>query len=486
MAQLRFNKSLGDSAFDYTITKVIQTDDGGLLICGNTFVTMSSDVFLLKLNANGDSLWSIVFGDSLQENFNSVCELPNGQGYIAVGARKEKGLVSRIDITGNLIWTHTMIQDTLALIKFIDVMITGNDSLLITGYAYDSNYRIHIFLLKADLNFNFGWAKISLGNTDYSASMFFPVEENRFLIGGGVGSNTKPCLMLFDSLGNLQWARSYQLGSVDELAFISNIDTTTDGQFILTLDSWNLMSNWDVIIYNKVDTAGNTIWSRWPQFESTATKVYSLPDSTYLVIEAPTYPIGMKISLLDSLGFPITTILDTSNSLYASSTVGIEKLNNQITVYTGRRVILGDGLGYSLCNQELGNLIGVDSVGPTPSTLLFPTFSSYTLTDSLIQYQYHRGVSLHTECITTNIEQSQLSENHFTISPNPATDQFVVESLVIRENTVLEIFNTLGEKIYSAVYSGPLTVDCEHFPRGIYFVLISNYENQLTQKLIVE
>ena len=78
------------------------------------------------------------------------------------------------------------------------------------------------------------------------------------------------------------------------------------------------------------------------------------------------------------------------------------------------------------------------------------------------------------------------SKSQVNIFPNPATDQFVVKSSLFGENTTLEIFNLLGEKIYTSAYRQQLTVRCEHFPRGIYFVRLRNSEKQLTQMLIVE
>ena len=75
----------------------------------------------------------------------------------------------------------------------------------------------------------------------------------------------------------------------------------------------------------------------------------------------------------------------------------------------------------------------------------------------------------------------------FTISPNPTAGELKISSLAFADkNSLIEIFNTLGEKIYSAVYNDGLTVNCELFPPGIFFVRLSDFEKQLTQKLIVE
>jgi|GEM_PF-2209737 len=73
----------------------------------------------------------------------------------------------------------------------------------------------------------------------------------------------------------------------------------------------------------------------------------------------------------------------------------------------------------------------------------------------------------------------------FIISPNPAVSQFEIRSnaSIIKS---IEIYNMLGEKIYSAVVNGsPAEIDCKHFPRGIYFVHVSD-EPKMVRKLVVE
>lgn len=77
------------------------------------------------------------------------------------------------------------------------------------------------------------------------------------------------------------------------------------------------------------------------------------------------------------------------------------------------------------------------------------------------------------------------SRKEFSIYPNPATDQCVVDFKKIT-NGKLQIFNSLGEKIYSSELRGQTTVDCRLFPRGIYFVRLTNSENVITKKLLVE
>lgn len=78
-------------------------------------------------------------------------------------------------------------------------------------------------------------------------------------------------------------------------------------------------------------------------------------------------------------------------------------------------------------------------------------------------------------------------QNEITVSPNPAHDNFTVHFSSQLQKSQLEIFNVLGEKIYSAnINSFPLTLNCESFPAGIYLVKVQSTKGSANQKLVIE
>ncbi|PCH95985.1 MAG: hypothetical protein COB85_04100 [Bacteroidetes bacterium] len=68
-------------------SSVQQTVDGGYVIAGNTasFGSGGSDVYLIKTNANGDTLWTKTYGSTGNENGLSVRQTKDG-GYIITGS----------------------------------------------------------------------------------------------------------------------------------------------------------------------------------------------------------------------------------------------------------------------------------------------------------------------------------------------------------------------------------------------------------------
>ena len=84
---LIWEKTYGGSGIDQG-QAIINTPDGGFLIAGesNSYGNGDNDMFLLKLDANGDSLWINVF-DSFGENDRAedVVLKEDGSGYILMG-----------------------------------------------------------------------------------------------------------------------------------------------------------------------------------------------------------------------------------------------------------------------------------------------------------------------------------------------------------------------------------------------------------------
>ncbi|MBK9320593.1 MAG: T9SS type A sorting domain-containing protein [Bacteroidetes bacterium] len=83
-------------------------------------------------------------------------------------------------------------------------------------------------------------------------------------------------------------------------------------------------------------------------------------------------------------------------------------------------------------------------------------------------------------------EQPNLIGNLY-IYPNPASYQITVETPAELVNARLNIYNQLGEVVYTDVLNGKkVTLSTEYLKSGIYFVYISDGQHIYTQKLILE
>ena len=93
---------------------VQETVDGGYIICGYTslFGSTDYDVYLIKTDSSGNALWTKTYGSTGDERSYSVQELTEG-GYIICGYSNSFGpgdydiYLRKTDANGDTIWTKT-------------------------------------------------------------------------------------------------------------------------------------------------------------------------------------------------------------------------------------------------------------------------------------------------------------------------------------------------------------------------------------------
>lgn len=91
---------------------ICQTNDGGFVIAGYTFSQGNgyADVLVVKTDADGNQLWSKTFGGSVNDYANSVAENADGSLILAgftssFGSGDEDVYIIKLDSDGNKIWS---------------------------------------------------------------------------------------------------------------------------------------------------------------------------------------------------------------------------------------------------------------------------------------------------------------------------------------------------------------------------------------------
>lgn len=115
--------SNGDSLWMKTYEKewastgynVIQTNDGGFVIGGSTGTSggpPTFDIYVVKINSFGDTIWTNTYGGTLYDIVVSMCETSDGS-YILTGTTASFGAggydmyAIKIDTNGGVIWEKT-------------------------------------------------------------------------------------------------------------------------------------------------------------------------------------------------------------------------------------------------------------------------------------------------------------------------------------------------------------------------------------------
>ena len=194
----------------YSIQQVL---DGGYIIAGSTepFPARGNDVWLLKTDSLGDTLWTKTYGGTTDDIAYSVRQTTDG-GYIIAGETNSFGAggydvyLIKTDSIGDTLWTRTyggtandgggsVQQTTDGGYILVAVKVMGQDS---------------IWFLKTDADGDTLWTK-TYGPSYYS-SMRRSVEHTT---DGGYIATGGDLLLKTDSLGDTLWTwRAPELLSV--------------------------------------------------------------------------------------------------------------------------------------------------------------------------------------------------------------------------------------------------------------------------------
>ncbi len=239
---------------------VQQTIDGGYIIVGCTYVSGAGvyDVWLIKTDFLGDTLWTKTFGGVNWDIGYSVQQTTDG-GYIITGARMPVGgsvlLLIKTDSLGDTLWTKTYSGFGFSVQQTSDggYIIVG-----VTGFMYRN-----IWLLKTDSSGDTLWTKTygvnywAVGNSVYQTS-----DEGYIIVGStnsfGAGEDDV-WLLKTDENGDTSWTRTYG-GITGEEGY--SVQQTNDGGYIIVGYTDSFGAGEDDIWLIKTDDNGDTLWTR--------------------------------------------------------------------------------------------------------------------------------------------------------------------------------------------------------------------------------
>ena len=261
-----WTKTYGTYHYDYA-TCVHQTNDGGYIIFGDTdsFYPARWNGWLIKTNSTGDTLWTRVFTGPKYYFIQSGIELSAGNGYVFAGYTKtsaggpEDIWLVRTNVNGDTVWTKTFggserdVPNSIYRTSDGGFIISGSTELPSAG-DFDA------LIIKTDADGNLDWSK-TYGNTDRDiASDVKQTDDSGYIIAGSTESYghlnnyTDAWLIRTDYDGDTLWTKTW--GS-DEHDGAMSVVQTTDGGFVWT--GYRKMSTFiqDLWVV-KTDAYGNT------------------------------------------------------------------------------------------------------------------------------------------------------------------------------------------------------------------------------------
>jgi hypothetical protein len=155
---------------------------------------------------------------------------------------------------------------------------------------------------------------------------------------------------------------------------------------------------------------------------------------------------------------------------------------NQIIANPGDTACIGDSITLTALNPAQSYLW---STGDTTASITVSTSGVYSVTTTdLFSCESTTSDTVYFQSCA-GFEESNL-ENSFRVYPNWGNGVFTVDLKHASENTMIEIFNIVGRKVYDAILiTEAKKIDLSKEPQGIYFIHLTQNKSFSTEKIII-
>ena len=244
---------------------VQQTSDGGYILAGFTqsFGAGRKDVYLVKTDSLGDTLWTKVYGGEYWDKGRHVEQTSDG-GYIIVGGTYSYGAgdcdvwLLKTDSLGDTIWTRT--YGDWGHDQGMCVRQTPDGGYIVVGtFSPQASYG-DVYILKTDSLGDTLWARTygEMNVDEWGSSVQATADGGYIIVGGKGGAVRDLYLLKVDSQGDTVWTRTYG-GGGDEWG--ACVECTNDGNYIIAGGTHSYGAGYSDIWLMKVDPSGDTLWA---------------------------------------------------------------------------------------------------------------------------------------------------------------------------------------------------------------------------------
>lgn len=251
IGEMLWTKTYGGSDYDYGFS-VQQTIDGGFIIAGGThsYGAGSRDVYLIRTDVNGDTIWTKTYGGDTLDWATSI-DLTNDGGFIVAGHTKSFGAgdydiyLLRTDMNGDTLWTKTYGGADWEYGNSIQT--TNDDGFIIAGHTWSfGSGSADFYLIKTGSNGEIIWAKTYGGRYHDAGNSVQECSSGGYMVTGdsrsfGVGKKDV-YLVRTDLHGDTLWTKTF--GGADDDLGLSGIQTS-DGKYAIAGYSYSFSGHPD-------------------------------------------------------------------------------------------------------------------------------------------------------------------------------------------------------------------------------------------------
>ncbi len=229
---------------------VVITPDHGYMIAGytNSYGAGNKDFYLIRTDSSGDTLWTRTYGGAGDDLAWSAAAVPDG-GFIVSGRTASSGAGSwdvwliRIDDDGDMIWNRTFGGGGWDSGK--EVLCTADGGFIVNGYTMSSGAgQTDYYMLKTDASGNLLWSHTYGGSNYDNGTSILQLPGGGYLLGGYTKSfgdtDGDFWIIRTDANGDSLWSQIYGGSGIENL---NGMDLTLDGGYILTGKTTSLGSS---------------------------------------------------------------------------------------------------------------------------------------------------------------------------------------------------------------------------------------------------
>jgi hypothetical protein len=244
---------------------IVQSNDGGYVLTGYTGGYEWPNLLVMKLDSNGDTIWSKIYADVGHSQGFSICKSPDN-GYVVSGFTCENEnywnyvmYILKIDENGDTVWSKKFGNGNTFARRVIPTL-DGGYAVLGGNYTFIAT---QVIFLKLKESGEEQWSKIY--NFNSSPSLMFSIEQSvdsSYILAGRRPAQTgydDIWLMKLDKFGDTLWTKTYGEQGIHESGYYAL--PATGGGYIISAkrDTPNYL---DELIFIKTNFDGDLLWEK--------------------------------------------------------------------------------------------------------------------------------------------------------------------------------------------------------------------------------
>ncbi len=460
-AQNHFFQSFSGNDYDeaYGVT---QLADSSYFICGSSssFNAGSTQAFLLKMTKEGIFEWSKEYGGSESDVAKRVLNCGDSALYL-VGSSNSNAtgnydfFMIKTSLDGTQLFEKKYVKS--GWDKVNDALIGTDSMIYIVGESSTIGKGTEFYMLKTTLAGDTVWSKTVGSIGDDGLKAIRQLNDSTFFAVGyqfnADSTQTKGTVMKFMANGQIIWQKeigvngSYALNDFYlEADKLKGVGTRTHP--LGDLDSWQIRMDVQGILEANIETHD--------QGDYIHENVAPIGTNGKMFISS-SYKNQYSASYSWDNGYERFSSDFTWDDVSINVTMMFTEKGNQLIRTNDIGLI---SVGTITSNEFGGSLIFALKIGPNSE---FPSINL-----------------LNTQSI---LAVDQIEDAIWSIYPNPSQGSVTISS---NKSGVIEVFSNIGELIEVQPTTGELHLNCSNYPKGFYFVRLSDGENQAVRKLVIE